>query len=238
MKERNTFDFWYAVNNTEVVHHPRRNLETFGSTMLNYHLVSELMDSLGRIRVREGRMLATQPKIITPEAYAETVLEGFGDEAGRYIEWLKEHEKKHGKLRVLQYGYMLKRESFSEHVINDSFEAVVERVKEKVRQSNDPASAVVVGVDDPWDVCLVKLFWEIIQKSAVTNIKEMAQRNLLGGPADPEESARAALEKAFLEASRNPSLINDLAGKLQAMGLFEECQDRFFSLVKASKHKS
>ena len=46
MDEIDHFDFWYAVNNTEVIQLPTRQLETFGTTALNYVLVSELMDSV------------------------------------------------------------------------------------------------------------------------------------------------------------------------------------------------
>jgi hypothetical protein len=51
-KKPTQFDFWYAVNNTEVVLAPRRHLETFGNTLINYHMVSELMDNVGQVRVR------------------------------------------------------------------------------------------------------------------------------------------------------------------------------------------
>ncbi|NQT94570.1 MAG: hypothetical protein HQ559_17575 [Lentisphaerae bacterium] len=93
MKKREPFDFWYAVNNTEILLMPSAYLETFDATVLNYHLVCELMDSVGQTRVREGRIQASRPQIITPEAYSQTILEGFGDEARHYIDWLKEHEK-------------------------------------------------------------------------------------------------------------------------------------------------
>lgn len=116
MQKRDHLNFWYAVNNTEIISTPDRHLETFGTTTLNYHLVSELMDVTNQVRVREGRMLAAQPQIITPQAYAETFMEGFGQEASRYIDWLREHEQENN-LHILQYGYSLKQESFSEHII-------------------------------------------------------------------------------------------------------------------------
>ncbi|MBN1558246.1 MAG: hypothetical protein JW951_08885 [Lentisphaerae bacterium] len=232
MKKRDPFDFWYAVNNTEIVRLPSRHLETFGTTVLNYHLVSELMDTVDQVRVRQGRMLASQPKIITPEAYSRTLLEGFSEEAEKYVDWLREHEK---EIRILQYGYRLKQESFSEHVITDNVEAVTERVKEDVESRNDPLAAVVVGVDEPWDVCLIKLFWEVIQGSARTNIREMARRSLFNDEQGIPRGVRQDLEQEFHAAARDPGLIAPLGRKLQNYGLFEEYQDRFFSLVKSHK---
>lgn len=234
MAKRNTFDFWYAVNNTEIVVLPKRHLETFGSTSLQYHLVAELMDTTEQVRIREGRMLASQPEIITPEAYSSVFLEGFGEEAGRYMQWLKEHES---EVRILQYGYRLKQESFSEHIVTDNVEAVVKRVEKEVKEKDDPNAAVVKGVDDPWDVCLVRLFWEIVQGSAKTNIQQLQKRRLFEDMGGLPKGVRDQLEKDFLAASKNPSLINGLGRKLQNYGVFEEYQDRFFALVKASKRQ-
>ncbi|MFC1498206.1 hypothetical protein ACFLS1_07040 [Verrucomicrobiota bacterium] len=232
MDEKRTLDFWYAVNNTEIIRMPSRQLETFGATVLNYHLVSELMDTANQIRVREGRMQASRPQIITPEKYSQNILEGFGEEAEKYIEWLKEHEK---ELRVLQYGYKLKKEEFSEHVITDNIETVVERVKNDTKQKDDPLSAIVLGVDEPWDVCLIKLFWEVIQSSAPKNIRDLERKRLFDNTGGVPRAVRNEIESAFLAASRNTSLIKALGEKLQNYNLFEEYQDRFFSLVKTSK---
>jgi hypothetical protein len=234
MEKRDPFDFWFAVNNTEIRLLPKRHLETFGSTVLNYHLVAETMDAVGQVRVRVGRMVANPPRIVTPEAYAKVVLEGFGDEAGKYLEWLREHEK---DLRILQYGYTLKQESFSEHLVSEPIKAVVERVERDVKDRDDPLSAIVVGVDDSWDVCLVKLFWEIVQHSAGANVRQMQQRRLFDNVGGVLRVVRDEIDADFLAASRDGSRIGALGAKLQRLGLFEEYQDRFFSLVKAGRGK-
>ena len=68
---RKNFDFWYAAANVEILLAPERKLETFGSTLINYHLVSELLDESGRVRVREGRLEAARPTLIMPSDYAK-----------------------------------------------------------------------------------------------------------------------------------------------------------------------
>lgn len=232
MDEKQQFDFWYAVNNTEIVRMPTQHLETFGSTILNYHLVSELMDTADQVRVREGRMQANRPQVITPEAYSTTFLEGFGEEAHKYIDWLKSHEQ---DVRILQYGYRLKQEAFSEHVMTDNIEAVVDRVKSEINDKNDPLAAIAVGVDTPWDVCLVKLFWEIIQSSAHTNIRELEGRRMFESIGGIPRAVHEEIEQAFLAASRDAALVNVLYKKLQDYHLFEQHEDRFFALVKTSR---
>ena len=217
-----------AVNNTEIVVPPKRPLETFGNTIINYHLVSELMDSVGKVRVREGRMQALRPQIITPSSYSNTLLEGFGEQAKQYLEWLKEHED---SVRILRYGYTLKQEAFSEQVLTDTFDAVLERVKKGVADKKDPFAAVVKGVDDPWDVCLVRLFWTVIQNSAQANIRELNERRMFEIQDGIPAGLREEIEKGFQAAAKDAKLIKPLGKLLQDHGLFERYQDRF-SLVQ------
>ena len=228
-KKPTQFDFWFAVNNTEIVMPPKRHLETFGNTIINYYLVSELMDAVGKVRVREGRMQALRPQIITPSAYATTHLEGFGEQARQYLEWLKDNED---SVRILRYGYTLKQEAFSEQVLTESPEAVLERVKTEAANKNDPFAAVVKGVDEPWDVCLVRLFWAVIQNSAQANIRELHERRMFELEDGIPTGVREEIEKGFLAAAKDANLIRPLGKLLQTHGLFEHYQDRFFNLVK------
>jgi hypothetical protein len=177
-------------------------------------------------------MKAARPQIVTPEAYAQTFLEGFGEEARRYVDWLREHEK---DLRILQYGYRLSQESFSEEIVNDPLKTVVERVERDVKKSADPFRAVLVGVDEPWDVCLVKLFWEVVQASGRANVMQLEQRRMFDREDGVLRGVREQIEAAFLAASRNPHLIKALGRRLQRQGLFEQYQDRFFALVRSSR---
>jgi hypothetical protein len=224
-----TFDFWYAVKNTEVVVPPKRHLETFGNTLINYVLVSELMDSVRQVRVREGRMQAMRPQIVTPSAYSKMILDGFGEQAEKYLEWLREHED---TVHVLQYGYSLKQEAFSEEIVNDGLENVLGRVKRDVAARDDPLSAVVRGVDKPWDVCLIRLFWLVIRNSVQVNFKEMAERKLFDRQEGIPVGVREEIEAAFAAATVDPRRTNELGVLLQRHGLFEQFQDRFFDLVK------
>ena len=130
MSRDRTYDFLYAAEATEVIHPPTRALETFGTTCVNYHLLAELEDYPGKIRVREGRLQASKPEIITPERYVKDEFEGFGELAQRYYDFLKQHED---SLKILKYGYRLKQEAFSEQIVTDSMEAVAERVVREVK---------------------------------------------------------------------------------------------------------
>ena len=226
MDPKKQFDFWYAVNNTELVSTPTSRLETFGDTIVNYYLVSELMDSIDRIRIREGHLKALKPEIITPQALGQMDVGDFGPEARKYADWLKEHS---GDLRILQYGFRIEKQELKEYVVSDHIDNVLDRVKDEVRAKDDPLSAVLIGVDDPWEVCLLKLIVELVQNSASVNIQDIRRQE-----GSARDSLSRQIDQAFLDASRNPDQINGLADLLREQGVWTQYEDRFFALVRAS----
>ena len=175
MSSNPDFDRWYAAKSARFLVEPSHRLETFGNTLVNYHLVSELPDNPGKVRVREGRLEAHQPLVITPH-FAQIEAEGFGDEAKAYLDFLKENEQ---HLRILQYGYHLKSDKYSEQIVTDRLSVVTERVKDEVVASNDKFAAVVQCVDEPWDVALVELWLREVNRSAGGNIRELQQKGKL-----------------------------------------------------------
>lgn len=231
MNPPSQFDFWYALNNTRVVVAPSQRLETFGATLIHYHLVSELMDSVDKIRIREGRIQAQRPRIITPSALADGLLEGFGEEAERYVKHLRRHAR---DLRILQYGFVISKQELRDETVSDTLEAVVERVADAVRKKNDPLAAVLVGVETPWEVSLLKMMVEVSSQSYTANVQEMDRHRMFA----PDAGLRQEIENDFSLASRQPSRVNALGKKLQKHGLFAEYEDRFFALVNAHRTRS
>lgn len=233
MKPPSQSDIWYAINSTRIVLMPSRRLETFGATVLHYHMVSELMDNVNKVRIREGRIQAHKPQIITPSSVPSGLLDGFGEEAERYVEWLREHMQ---DLRMLQYGFVISKKEISEEVVSDNLDTVVERVQDAVRKKDDPLAAVVVGVDVPWEVCLIKMMVDVSSQSFPGNVRELERHRLFSLQQDNPASSRQAIEQAFQAASRDSSLITPLGKRLQQEGVFTEYEDRFFALVKSSRH--
>lgn len=222
-------NFWYAVNNTEVVVMPKNHLETFGTTHLHYHMISELMDTVNRIRIREGAIQSRRPQIITPTYYANEMLNGFGDEANQYIDWLRAHAQ---DLRMLQYGFQIQKTELSEQVVSGNVKEIIEQVKKRVVDKSDSMTAVIYGVDDPWDVCLLKFMVDVIRSSVSHNFSELGRHNLLDDVNGTPRAVRDEIERGFLIASRDKSMIASLGNKLRKFGLFEEYEDRFFALFR------
>ena len=216
------FDFWYAVNNTEVLELPRGRLETFGSTLIHYRLVTELMDSVGQVRVREGRIQSFRPEILTAQSFSDSPLEGFQTgQADDFIRWLREHES---DLVLLKYGFKIRQETTTESIVHDSIENVVDRVRTDMQSKEDPLAALVVGVDEPWEVCLLKLLFEVVRQSAPGNARDLR--------ADPDGS-RHQIEQAFRQAANDRARLAPLAALLTRLGKFKDYEDRFYALVRA-----
>ena len=227
MKNDPQFDFWYAVNNTEVISVPERRLETFGATMVNYHLVTEMMDSVDKVRVRVGKLKAFRPEIITPQSIDEMMLEGFGSEARDYADWLHKHAQ---EMQILKYGFKVQKQEINDYILTDALQVVVDRVKGEVAGRADPLGAVLVGVDRPWEVCLLKLMVELVQNSVAGNIQDIRQQQR-----DRKAQLHQQIEQSFLIASRDAAKVPELADLLKRNGLFERFEDRFFAVVRASK---
>ncbi|MDZ8120061.1 hypothetical protein [Pontiella agarivorans] len=226
MSNDKQFDFWYAVNNTELITTPTGQLETFGDTVVNYYLVCQHMDSLDKVVVREGHLKALKPAIITPQSLGQVDVGDLGAEAQEYADWLREHAN---ELRIIQYGFSLEKQELKEYVVSDHINNVLDRVKQEVAEKDDPLSSILVGVDDPWEVCLMKLMVDLVQHSAQGNMQDFQQQSV-----DMKKRLTDNIDQAFLEASRDPSKINGLAKMLKLNNLWEKYEDRFFALVKAS----
>jgi len=48
-------DFDYALENTRVILAPEHQIATFGGTSFNFYLISELMDRVNQVRIRNGK---------------------------------------------------------------------------------------------------------------------------------------------------------------------------------------
>lgn len=169
-------DFDYAIEHTQVILAPEQQIATFGNTSFNFYLITELMDRVDQVRVRNGKIHAERPQILTPEHYSRLLLEGFGDKAQRYVDQLRERLQ---NIAVLRYGFQFRKTDVTEETLRDSIGAVVNRTKRRVEDANEPLSAVIQGVDDAWEVCLLKFTIDMIERSSGGNLGDFRKRGLI-----------------------------------------------------------
>ena len=169
-------DIHYALETTEVLYEPDRRIDTFGSTSFEFLLLSELMDHIGQVRIRAGRITAERPTIVKPEPSMDLEFEGFGEQATAFAEWFKSRVQ---ATSLLQYGFNFRKSDVTESLVHDSIDNVRERVVTETRHSGNPLAAVILGVDDTWEICLLKFAIEMIQKSSRINRFDFKRRGLL-----------------------------------------------------------
>lgn len=164
------------METARLLREPDRRIDTFGSTRFKFTMLSEPMDSIGQVRVRRGEMEAQKPQIIRPQDMGSVALEGFDDKAGEFLDFLREQNL---EPVFFQYGFMFKRGNVSEELIHDSLESVRERVMDDVRATGDPMLAVMEGVDDAWEIGLLKFAIDMISKSSDINTFDFKRKGLL-----------------------------------------------------------
>ncbi len=225
----------HAIRHTEILRPPKQSLSTFGTTNVYYYLVtepaySEITRAVDETVVREGRVIAERPRIVTP--YYLSRLEGFSLEARKYLDALIQA---HG-LDAPGLFYTYRNEPKELNIVSDKWLSVVDRLNAEIDKRNDPLASIIKGVDELWDVSLLKFIYEITGASAQNNLLQMESRGLLsmdsgGVPAD----ARVRIEELFskiIKGERDPA---ELKGELDRWGLFKEYEDRFFKIFKKKR---
>jgi hypothetical protein len=219
-----------AVSRTEILRPPRRSLATFGTTNVYYYLVTEpayaeLVEATSETVVREGRVIAERPRIVTP--YYLSHLEGFSSEARKYFEALINI---HGP-NAPGLFYTYKNEPKELNIISDSLRAVVDKINSDIDKRGDPLASIIKGQDELWDVSLMKFIYEMTRSSIADNLEQMGNKGLLdmdarGIPAD----VRIRIEKLFESAYKGDTEPRELKDELDRWGVFHDYEDRFFAL--------
>jgi hypothetical protein len=224
-----------AARHTEILRHPRQHLATFGMTNIYYYLLTEpiyaeIVQETNETVIREGRVIAERPKIVTP--YYLTHIEGFSFDARRYFETLL---RMHGPNATgLFYSY--RNEPRSLNIVADRWSAVAERLNTDIDKKGDPLTSIIKGQDDLWDVSLLKFIYEISTRSAPSNIAQLGSRGLLGmSHGGIPVGARQIIEEMFGKVARGEMRAHELEIELNRWGAFEEYQDRFFALVRGKR---
>ena len=169
-------DFNYALENTRVLLAPARRLDTFGTSQVNYFLVTEEMDAVNLSRVREGHIHAERPQIITPQNMARLLLEGFGDQGQRFADQISAQAN---RFAFLKYGFRVSKSDIRSYDVHESLDNVAGKLKQELALKDEPLTALLTGVDDGWEVCLLKFMVDVIASSYQGNMGDFRERGML-----------------------------------------------------------
>ncbi len=221
-----------AIEMTHVVRAPKKHLATFGVTNLQYYLVTKpSYDDLVRGEeesvIREGKVVSQRPAIVTPTYMLN--LEGFSEDARRYMESLV------GRFGPNSPGllYQYRNEPGDLEIVGGSMPVVARRIADDLDKREVDSAAVVLGVDDLWDVSLLKFIYDYTGASVASNVGEIQNRGLLDAEpgTDVPRGVIQQIEELFrqVEEGLDPK---HLQQELTRWGLFEHYQDRFLSLFR------
>jgi len=223
-----------ALEKTWVVRTPKQHLATFGITNINYYVVTSpvYLDEFSEkpeTVIRTGKVISERPSIITP-TYALNLL-GFSSDAYEYFQAIA------NKYGPNQSGilYQYRNESTKMEIVSGIPQDIASNISKDLDAKNDNMSVVMVGVDELWDVSLLKFIYELTTFSAASNISEFQGKGLLNP--QPQfggipKAATEKIEKLFFEA-RNGGDKDILKDELDKWGVFRFYEDRFLSLYRA-----
>lgn len=222
-----------AIEMTSVVRPPRQALATFGTTSVRYYLVTEpafhdLPGMTGEPEsvVREGVVRAERPQVVTP--YFLSQHEGFGDHTQEYLDYLVETYGADSP--GLLYSY--KNEAMETTIVSGDPDEVAARISERLDREEKALEAVVRGIDEMWDVSLMKFIYELTNRSARTNFDDLRSKGLLGVENGIPREARHRIERLMEAARAGQAEPADVHRELERWGLFDEYQDRFLGLFR------
>jgi len=220
----------YVLRHTELVRSPSQRLNTFGSTSVHYYVLTEPMDSINETRVREGKVTAERPKIVTSQ-YMLNAFEGFGDNAViQAREMLSQFEF---DPNIMEYQY--RNELGNNWTLSEQIGEVIHKIASKVDDENDSMAAILKAPDDAWQVSLMKFIMDITRSSVPKHVSELSNRGLFDRINGVPRFVREEIENLFRQAQSGNITVNELGSKLQSYGLFHQYQDRFFALFPSGR---
>lgn len=224
-----------AVEQTFVVRFPKQHLATFGATNIKYYVVTEPafqeeMPESDEGVLRTGKVLAERPTIVTPSYMAN--LEGFSSDAYEFFNDLARQEGPNSPGIMYQY----KNQPENTETVGGIPTEIAHRISKDLNERQEEMSVVMVGVNELWDVALLKFIYEFTASSVAGNVREFNTRGLL----TPEQNfggapsaATQQIDRLFREVERgNRGGIDHLKQELDRWGLFDFYQDRFLNLFQ------
>ncbi len=224
-------DIQAIAEQTVVVRPPRQPLATFGITQVTYYLVTatalaEDTTASPDAVVRSGVVTADRPRLVTPN-YLLNLFQGFrhGEEFARYL--LATHGP---NAPGLLYSY--KNELNDTDVVADPPDVVARRLADRLDREEEVHAAVIRGVDQYWDVSLMKFIHDLTVGSLGQTIGDLGRRGLLGVDNGIPRAARAQIDSMFAAVAAGQLEPVELKRELDRWGLFEEYEDRFLGMFR------
>ncbi len=234
-----------ALKETKVLQSPAKLISTSESTTLHYYVLAEpayleIFKNEGpETKIREGEITWDKPKLLTPEYILK--MEGFSEEAKEALRLLA---RGNPDMAGLLYRMRYKKNYTNTTTVSKNIKSTYRTIKNKIEVSGNKLAVIIQGVDELWDVSLMKFIQEFIIQSAYKSQlpdysnkgmitmddsgTAVVTRNLEGLPI----AARDEIERMFAEVESGDLEPAKLKQELDSWGVFNVYQDRFFDLFR------
>jgi len=213
-----------AMRKTELVRAPKRQLATFGSTTMEYYVVTELSEQMSA--VRDGKVLAERPRIVTP--YYLLHVEGFSESARRFLGLMAQQNPHEPGI-----FYSYRNEPHSMNLVSEPLGVVIGNLNSMLESEDRPLSAIIRGMEEAWDLAVMMFIYDLTRRAAGGNYSDFQRHGLLnvdesGLPA----AARQQIEILFAVVREDRSRASELVTELNRWGVYQQYEDRFLALFK------
>ena len=109
---------------------------------------------------------------------------------------------------------------------------VTRRNQDRLDKGDTRLEAVIRGVDDHWDLSLLKFIFDLTNMSVPGNFSDLNSRGLLDTQNGAPRDAHMRIERMLGEARRGERDPSEVHAELERWGLFEQYEDRFLALFR------
>lgn len=234
-----------ALKETEILREPGELISTTGTTTLYFYVLAEpayleIFKNEGpETKIRQGKISWEKPKLATPAYLLD--MEGFSSEAK---EALKMAARQDSDLAGILYKMKYRREEARETTVPYKIMEAFRRLENRIEDEDEKFSVIIKGVDELWDVSLMKYVQKLILKSVVKSQMPYYEnkgyirmdergfaavtRNLEGLPLVVQND----IEKMFENVKNGDLDPSVLKKELDNWGVFRAYEDRFFDLFR------
>jgi len=227
----------YVLENTKVLRLPKRKIATFGTTNVNYYLITELLENV--VEIREGKVTAERPRIISPPDSDRGHLEGFEEyqSSEAFLAFFRKY------MRGLYYSFKFKNETEKINSVYNPFKKVVNKIFEIVDKEGS-FTGVIKGVDtDTWAISLMKFLKKTVESSVDTNVTELEERGFFEQAgyerlkfrtySEVPYNLRRKAKELFEKTKRGKLKIKQLQAELIKLGVYHIYVEQFLELYRS-----
>ena len=225
-----------AVERSWIARFPKQHLATFGTSNIEYYVVTEpIYQDIDSEKqegvVRTGKVISQKPAVVTP-TYVMNV-KGFSSEAYEYFRETARTVGPNSPGILYQY----KNEVSKMDIVGGTPSQIAQKISKDLDARQEDMSVVMVGVDELWDVALLKFIYEFTSSSIAGNVQEFQSRGMLEpqpefGGVPGAVTQRISRMFAEVEHGANPDVLKH---ELDRWGLFKHYEDRFLNIFRRNR---